>query len=30
MAVHGGTYRIVARALAGFTAPGALEFAEAA
>jgi pimeloyl-ACP methyl ester carboxylesterase len=30
MAVHGGTYRVVARALAGFTAPGALEFAEAA
>ena len=30
MAVHGETYRVVARALAGFTAPGAVEFAEAA
>ena len=30
MAVHGGTYRVVARALAGFTAPGAVAFAQAA
>ena len=30
MAVHGETYRVVARALAGFTAPGAVAFAQAA
>jgi triacylglycerol lipase len=30
MAVHGETYRVVARALAGFTAPGAVAFARAA